>query len=113
MKMSIPNRPDSSFFLAIVLCGFLLLLYLHAQSQWTPAVTVEPSDFDANLVAFNHEWNKFFRPHFGCPTDAHKLNECVPAKAKTLDYVEWKKVIAEWDKRFGDEQRELMRKAGR
>lgn len=90
----LPRRID--FLLGVIVLSFTLLFLARAQTSY------EPTEFDAKLITFNRQWNKFFRAHFGCPADARYLRECKPESVPAVDLPEFRKTVDEWQKQFGE-----------
>lgn len=84
-------------FLAVLIICLSFLVFLKAQSL----IAYTPTEFDDKLITFNYAWGKFFRAHFVCPEHAQYLSECHPLQRQTVDYDGWKKVMGEWEKKFG------------
>lgn len=51
-----------------------ILAMLIGSAAWCSGV----SDFDEQVLAFNHLWGVFFRKHFGCKPDETVAAQCKP-----------------------------------
>ena len=80
-----------------------IALLLPLPRLYAPTQLMAPSDSDiffANLMKFNHSFNRFFRDYLGCPEYAHDVKECDTKRGFTNNEA-FQKAAQEAPKVFG------------